>query len=73
MPPGVVEEEIERCAFDDRWILIDRWLSCLAEGRGKHPALAVVLSIPFDGDPPRLRSFLSECRGAGVEVTLRSC
>jgi len=73
MPPGVVEEEIERCASDDRWILIDRWLSHLAKGHGQCPALAVVLSIPFDGGPPKLRSFLSECRGAGVEVVLNSC
>ena len=73
MSPGVIEEEIERCASDDRWILIDGWLSRLAKGHGQRPVLVVVLSIPFDGDPPRLRSFLSECRGAGVEVVLKSC
>ena len=73
MLSDVVEEEIERCASDDRWILIDRWLSCLAKGHGQHPALVVVLSIPFDGDPPRLRNFLSLCRDAGVQVALDPC
>jgi len=51
MLPGVVEEEIERCASNDQWILIDRWLSHLAEGHGQHSTLTVALLIPFDGDP----------------------
>jgi len=64
-------EGIEGCASDDRWILIDRWLGRLAEGRGRYPVLKVVLSIPIGRKPRKLGSFLSGCRGAGVEVVMK--
>lgn len=63
-------EELERCASDYRWVLIDRWLACLAKGYGQHPALTVVLSMQNNGEPLRLGMFLPECRSVGVEVVV---
>ncbi|KAF9648609.1 hypothetical protein BDM02DRAFT_3115234 [Thelephora ganbajun] len=63
-------EGIEMWVLDNRWILIDRWLARLAEGRGQCPVLTVVLSVPTYGEPPRLGSFLSECKGAGVGIVV---
>ena len=61
-------EGFKRCAYDDRWILIDRWLACLAEGHGQYSAFTVVVSIPNNREP--LGMFLSRCRGAAVEVVI---
>ena len=65
---GEMPVEVEKCASDHRWILVDRWLARLARARGRRPVLEVVLLISFDRIPPKLGNFLSESRGAGVEV-----
>lgn len=66
----VSQEEILKCASDDRWILIDMWLACLVQDCRQYPALKVVLLIPNAREPPRLEMFLSKCRGAGVKVII---
>lgn len=63
-------EEAGECVSDDRWMSIDGWLARLATGRGRSPALTVVLAIPINGESPSLGGFLSKCRSAGVRVTI---
>ena len=67
----VTPEGIEGCAKDGGWMVIDSWLATLAKSHGGFLILTVVLKIPVCGEQPTLRSFLSECRGAGVEVVVQ--
>ena len=69
---GETPVEVEKCASDHRWILVDKWLARLARARGRRPILEVVLWISFDRIPPKLGNLLSESRGAGVEVRVGS-
>lgn len=67
---GVMPEVLEWPVFDNRWVLIDRWLARLVKGRGGFPALTVTLSIPCNGEQKRLGGFLPESKAAGVEVRI---
>ena len=73
LPSTMGQEEILGFASDDRWILIDRWLASLVEGHGQCPVLTVILLIPNARELLGLGTFLSECRGAGVEVVINPC
>ena len=65
---NMIPEVFEEFVCDYRWTLVDRWLAHLVRGRGQLSVPVVVLSIPFRGEPPKLGTFLSESRGAGVDV-----